>query len=192
MNGLSAAAPGAANAVTHDIEEARRYLSWLDPAARAFTFQTVDDNKERSDPALVKVINGTLDEAWLELARLNRAGAGVHVCVNETDLKGRQLANFKRVRAVFCEADDDTPRPFPIPPEAAVESSPGRWHFYWRVNGMTPEQFAAAMAVMCSSYASDKGAKDIVRVLRLPGTLNRKPRLLKPHVVTFQLRSESN
>ena len=60
------------------------------------------------------------------------------------------------------------------------------------MSGITPEQFTAAMDLMCSAYASDKGAKDIARVLRLHGTLNRKPDLLQAHLVTFHLNKESN
>ena len=175
-----------------NIEIARDFLRAIDSSARAFTFQTYDDDKVRADPKLAKTLHGTLDEVWPALVRLNSAGAAVAYCVNATDLKGRGLANIKRVRALWCEADTAEPRKFPIPPDVIVESSPGKWHFYWLVNGITPEQFTAAMDLMCSAYASDTAAKDITRVLRLPGTLNQKPQLPQPHLVQFHLKKESN
>jgi Protein of unknown function (DUF3631)/RepB DNA-primase from phage plasmid len=61
-----------------------------------------------------------------------------------------------------------------------VETSPGHYHRYWLVQGDWPaddqgrKDFASVMARMVASYGSDKSAKDISRVLRVPGFLHRK------------------
>ena len=61
-----------------------------------------------------------------------------------------------------------------------IETSPGHFHRYWLVkdNWATDAQgradFAAVMERMIASYGSDPGAKDVSRVLRLPGFLHRK------------------
>ena len=88
------------------------YLTLLAEGIEEFIFQTFDDNKQRKDPSLTRILNGSLDEHYETLCRLNAAGAGIYVTVNETDLKGRSIANILNVRAVFQEAD----RPgIPIP-----------------------------------------------------------------------------
>jgi hypothetical protein len=68
-----------------------------------------------------------------------------------------------------------------------VETSPGHFHRYWLVDGDWPadEQgridFAAVMERMVESYGSDKNAKDLCRVMRVPGFLHRKTE--KHHLV---------
>src|SRR6516165_11686347 len=89
--------------------EVERFLKALDPAPDArFTFQTFDDDKKRKkaraeanklrtkkgkklllDP-FAKIRHGTLADHYDMLAKLNANGAGIFVCVNETDGKGRE------------------------------------------------------------------------------------------------------
>jgi putative DNA primase/helicase len=65
-----------------------------------------------------------------------------------------------------------------------VETSPGHHHRYWLTSWPADDQggadHAAVMERMIQSYGSDKGAKDICRVLRVPGFLHRKA---EPHMV---------
>src|SRR5262245_6337687 len=115
-----------------------------------------------------------------EVVRLYEQGAGVYVTVNETDLRGRKSENIIRVRAVWQEDDDGFDGALPLEPSMVVETSPGHFHRYWLVEDDWPadEQgradFASVMERMVESYGSDPNAKDITRVLRLPGFLNRK------------------
>ncbi|HMK89017.1 MAG TPA: hypothetical protein VK446_05210, partial [Methylocystis sp.] len=104
------------NALAPALDHARAFLVALDPAAGAFTFQTFDDKKqlverigrngkpEKYDP-LAKIVHGPLELAAAQLTALSQQGAGVYVCVNETDLRGRKEANVKRVRALFADLD---------------------------------------------------------------------------------------
>jgi RecA-family ATPase len=107
-------------------------------------------------------------------------GAGVFVAVNQTDLKGRETGNVICVRAVWQDDDSGGPPIFPLPPSIVVESSPGKFQRYWLVDGDWPADkqgsadFAAVMGRMVAAYGSDPGAKDIARVLRVPGFLHRK------------------
>ena len=77
---------------------------------------------------------------------------------------------------------------FPLAPSLVVETSPGLFYRYWLVDGDWPadEQgrtdFAGVMACMCAQYGSDAGAKDISRVLRMPGFLHRN-NPDEPHMV---------
>src|SRR5262249_48442467 len=72
-----------------DRDEAERFLAALDPSTDRFTFQTFDDNKERKDKSLARVLHGTLAQHFKTLVKLNERGAGIFVCVNVTDFKGR-------------------------------------------------------------------------------------------------------
>jgi hypothetical protein len=56
-----------------DQNEAAGFLKNLDPCATFFTFQTFDDNKERKDCHLARVLHGTLEQHWDGLVRLNEA-----------------------------------------------------------------------------------------------------------------------
>jgi hypothetical protein len=156
---------------------ATQFLKLLDPSATGFTFQTFHDKKPPTKPELARVIESP---AMPDLLQLHTLGAGVYVTVNATDSKGRKSENITRVRAIWQEDDGGFDGKFPLAPSIVVESSPEHFHRYWLVSEEWPadEQgradFAAVMDRMVESYGSDKNAKDISRVLRLPGFLHRK------------------
>jgi hypothetical protein len=164
-------------------EPAIKFLTLLSPQLSGITFQTFDDDKARKNPALTKVIQF---QGFKELLQLNAQGAGIFITVNETDERGRKKENITHVRAVFQEDDDGFDGTFPIQPSMVIETSPGRFHRYWLVADNWPADpqghadFDAVMGRMVESYGSDKNAKDISRVMRLPGFLHRKG---KPHLV---------
>jgi hypothetical protein len=86
-----------------DLEVAARFLEIL--GAKRCTFQTFDDNAERKNRKLARILHGNLDEHADQLARSNRLGAGIFVAVNQTDSEGRKRENIKRVRAVTADLD---------------------------------------------------------------------------------------
>ena len=164
-----------------DKTQAAEFLAALDPLASQFTFQTFDDNSARKAPELASIFHGSLDQCWPHIERLNAAGAGVFVTVQETDGRGRKVENIKRIRALFHEDDGaGFVGDMPAPPQIEVESSPGKRHRYWLVDGMTPEQYRDTMQALVERHGSDPRAKDAARVLRLPGTLHNKG---TPHLV---------
>jgi hypothetical protein len=157
--------PTPTSAPVRDREAPRRFLHLLDPSAANFTFQTFDDRRNGQGP------NGKLARDTSnrdEVLRLYANGAGVFVTVNATDLTGRKSENIKRIRAVWQEDDKGHGGPFPLDPSLVIESSPNHFHRYWLVSDDWP----------------DKNAKDISRVLRLPGFLHRKYPT-QPHMVSI-------
>jgi len=152
--------------------EAQRYLSRLDNKAPTFTFQTFDDDSDRRDPSLTKILHGTLDEHWDQLVALNLKGAGIFVTPNETDGKGRKSENIKRIRALWV--DDDGNGKKPNFSHFTVATSPGKHHHYVLVNDVSLEEFAPCQQYMVENFNSDRNAKDIARVLRLPGFFHQK------------------
>ncbi|RKT47051.1 PriCT-2 domain-containing protein [Thiocapsa rosea] len=162
--------------------EAESFLTTLDEDAEAFTFQIFDDDKKRRDPAMASVLHGTLDEHWETLARSNLRGAGIFVTVNETDLKGRKKDNIIRVRTLWQEADHGDEPALPVEPHITVESSPGKYHRYILVDEAPLDEFDAVQQRLVDDYGSDPNAKDVSRVLRLPGFYHMKDRA-RPHLV---------
>jgi putative DNA primase/helicase len=159
-----------------DREEAERFLAALDPGATAWTFQTFDDDADRKREDLGRKWQGSLDQHWDTLCRLQAQGAGVFVTVNETDGKGRTAANIVRVRACFVDLDKGEPLPekFHAEPHIIVESSRSKWHVYWLVRDCPLDRFTALQERLIRAYGSDGKPKDLPRVMRLPGFVHQK------------------
>ena len=157
----------------------QHFLTRLDEDAERWTFQTFDDDRDRQDPTLTRVLHGALDEHLATLAELNRRGAGVFATINETDLCGRKKSNITRVRAVWQE-DDGEGEPLPLEPHLVVESSPGKFHRYLFVDGLDLDEHGPVQEALVELFGSDPNAKDLSRVLRLPGFYHRKG---APHLV---------
>ena len=142
-----------------------------------FTFQTFDDSPEKRRE-LVRVIHGSFSGNLPKLTELNKAGAGIFFCVNETDLKGRSSSNVTRVRALFADFDDYDPfREFDyeLKPSFVVESSPGKYHCYWLLDDELPlEQFKPLQKLLAAKLGSDPSINNLDRVLRVPGFAHQK------------------
>ena len=160
-----------------NLAEAAHFLKLLDPEATEFTFQTFDDNADRDDKSLVRVLHGSLEQLAARLSRLNAKGAGIFITINETDLKGRKAENIKKVRAVFSDLDGAPLEPVKkakLKPHIIVESSPERWHPYWRAEGIRLEDFGAIQKAIIERFDADPNIHDLPRVMRLPGFYHRK------------------
>lgn len=160
-----------------NLGEAKRFLHALDPKAKSFTFQVFDDDKSRKDKHLAHIFHGGLDKHAASLEIYNGKGAGVFVTVNETNGKGRKLSNMVRPRVIFQECDSAENYKFPLEPHLEVETSPGKFHRYWLIEPATApdwDDWSAVMEQLVKNYGSDPNAKDITRVLRLPGFFHMK------------------
>jgi hypothetical protein len=168
-----------------DDKLASRFLKILDEKAKSFTYQTFHDTEAKEkNPALAHIIAGPAHDRLLDL---HERGAGIYVTVNETSDKAiRRDANIIRVRAVWREADAANLPELPIEPSLIVKTSPGHSHEYflvaddWPADAQGRADFAAVMERMVETYKSDKNAKDLCRVLRVPGFLHRKH---EPHLI---------
>lgn len=161
-----------------NLEEAQKFLTLLDESVSFHTFQTFDDvsfddGRRRKNPDLVKIIHGDLEDSFNALETLNDRGAGVYVTVQEMDGNGRKSENLKTIRAIFQEDDGDGKK-LPLDPHIIVNTSPGKYHRYILVEGLSADEFNAVMEVIVNQYGGDKNAKDLARVLRLPGFGNNK------------------
>lgn len=156
-----------------NIEEAQRFLRLLDEEVYCHTFQTFDDTKDRKSSALVLMEHGELESKFSALESLNTSGAGVYISVQEMDGTGRKSSCVKTIRAVFQEDDGDG-KDLPLEPHIIVNTSPGKYHRYILVEDLNISEFNAVMDVIVTRFGGDKNAKDVARVLRLPGFDNHK------------------
>lgn len=89
----------------------------------------------------------------------------------------RVKANAAPVRALWGDLDgaevpkEDGERK----PTALVESSPGRYHPYWRLDEAIPPEVAEDLnRRLAASIGADPSGFDLTQLLRVPGTVNRK------------------
>lgn len=108
---------------------------------------------------------------------LAASGAGrdayfcAHLLINDQRRKGSAAL----IKALWADGDGaEIPDGFP-PPTAVVESSPGRHHYYWRldepIDAVRAESLNRAIA---NQIGTDKSGWDLTQLLRVPGTKNYK------------------
>jgi putative DNA primase/helicase len=107
------------------------------------------------------------------LTRYNNKENGIFFVVNETDgIKARDK-NIVEIRAVFLDLDGAPIQPVldeaKIEPHIIVESSPGKYHIYWLVNGVDIDLFKPIQTALAKRFKGDKSVNNPSRVLRLPG-----------------------
>lgn len=110
---------------------------------------------------------------------------------NEGDLKGRCASNVIRVRTLFVDLDGAPVEALlatEAPPHILVESSPNKWHGYWRVDDCPLDKFKERQHALADRFNGDRSVCDLPRVMRLPGFWHRKSevpfqtRLVNPNV----------
>jgi putative DNA primase/helicase len=164
-----------------DPRETKRFLDALcgaDCREEVFTFQTFSDGK--NDRSLAKTWSDTLSrETAADMERLNKAGAGIFVTVNKTDGKGRKNKNVIAVRGPFVDLDGSPIEAvqgwWSLKPYIILESSPNRYHAYWRHNGSIKlKDFKQLQLKLAVKFNGDPSVHDLPRVMRLPGAWHQK------------------
>lgn len=136
--------------------------------------------KEDSSKAPIHYHDDYSNKLALQLATQNDKGdTGIFFTVNlldESKDKGRHRTKkmVTHARAIFMDADDPQTAPltdFPIVPSIIVETSPGKYHYYWLIDEMTDDlqTWNLVQRGLIVKYNGDDNAKDMTRYLRLPG-----------------------
>jgi hypothetical protein len=91
---------------------------------------------------------------------------------------GRQKANAKEGRAIYCDADTAHPDVFRLKPSLIVESSPGRYQTWWLLDAVYPATRIALVsrqiAYAHNSEGADISSSSLTKLLRVPGSRNEK------------------
>jgi hypothetical protein len=170
------------------VADARRFLDLLAGPGATVTFQTYPEALSGGASGdYASVLHGTLDDHLDTLISLNQRGSGIFVMINEGDgitavgaHSCRTASNVKRVRAHFVDLDGAPLQPVlcaGIHPDIVVQSSEGRWHAYWLVDGCPLEDFRRVQEALNQKFDADPSVKDLPRVLRVPGFFNHKREL---------------
>jgi hypothetical protein len=163
---------------SQDITMAKRFLNHLSQDEESiFAFQIFNDRKNSGSSITPQVLCGTLNEFVDQFIRLQEQGAGIFVTINQTDGKGRKTENIVGVRAVFVDLDGGPLDPIlsaPLSPHLIIESSAGRYHAYWIVEGIELQHFSLIQKKLSSLFQGDPQVHDLARVMRLPGFLHQK------------------
>lgn len=169
--------------------DAARLLDLLAPG-EVVTFQTFDDAKGHRR-GLARILHGSLARHAATLADLNARGAGVYWMVNAGDCAGRKASNVRCIRALFVDLDGSPLEPVrtaSLQPHVVIESSPGRWHAYWRVADCSLDDFTPLQKALAARFDADPKVCDLPRVLRLPGFDHRKGQPFRCRIVEHHSR----
>jgi RepB DNA-primase from phage plasmid len=131
-----------------------------------------EKNKSQTDlPVPTKTLASK--NVYKNYSQMNDPGDyAIYFLVNESKSPTKRTkTDITRCRAVWieddvtgCERDD-----FPIPPNIVVNSSPNKFHYYWLTDTTDTEQHQLVMQTMVDSWNCDPNARDISRVMRIPG-----------------------
>lgn len=127
----------------------------------------------------VKIIRG--------LDTLNDNGAGIFMCVSETDGKGRKEENVIKIRSCYADFDDiekGLPE-FSIEPSMIVETSPKKFHVYFFSDNIPVECFRGLQEGLIHCFGSDQAVKDPSRTMRVPGFYHNKGKRYISNIVHY-------
>ena len=164
------------------------YYNFLDVFGKEHSFQTFDDKGKNRK--LIKQFHGTIKEHFHELAELNRQGAGIFFCVNESNLLGRTTEHIIKVRALFIDLDG-TPLPtkWELQPHIITNTSPGKYHAYWLVKDVPLVSFSLFQKSLANKFNSDPKVHDLPRLLRIAGFYHHKK---EPYPIKIVKYHENN
>jgi hypothetical protein len=148
-------------------------------------FRAIFDDKDAPKRRVFELF-GTFEQHMHQLRRLNDAGYGVFVQICMGDGKGGKTANITGATCFFADFDGtplENVARLGLPPHVEVETSWGKRHFYWRVEGIPLDQFSIVQKRIIRLFGSDAGVNDLARIMRMPGYLHMKnpaaPRLVQ-------------
>ncbi len=122
---------------------------------------------------------GSLRELHPWIAEHNATRYGVFIVINEAPaLREGEFVKDKDivgVRASFIDCDGKRPpKKWHVSPSIVCRRTLDRWHAYWLVDGLRPEQFKEVQKRLALHYGTDKSVSNASRVMRLPGYLHQK------------------
>lgn len=155
-----------------------------------FLFQTYASDKDDKRPGQVVCKVGTLAAHGPALAKANGLRASVAVLANENDgSRKRRTGNIRSVRALFVDLDGAPLAPVesaPLAPHIVTETSPGRFHAFWRVTGCPLADFVRVQRALAERFNADPTMADVTRCVRVPGFMHNKGEPFPSRVLTLR------
>jgi archaellum biogenesis ATPase FlaH len=117
------------------------------------------------------------DMAVLVAEDQSRKGKEVFFVASLLKAKDRHKESAAEMQALFVDCDTvgaEVPN-YLLPPTATVESSPGKHHWYWKLQvPWKPEDIEALNKRLAYAISADLSGYDATQLLRVPGTKNYK------------------
>jgi len=153
--------------------------------------------ESRDDPGKVLHFQKSIYEFGDALQKRNdKMNHGIYFTVNELNQKHsdgtRNTEMLMRLRALFMDDDnvrDEMRKDFALEPNLIVESSLGKYHYYWLIEdkNVGVDEWKRVEANLVKRYEGDKQVKDVPRIMRLPGFYHKKG---DPWFVDFMIGEE--
>jgi hypothetical protein len=103
-------------------------------------------------------------------------GREVYFCAHLLTKPQRIKENAAQVHSLWGDLDGAALPNGELKPTAIVESSPNRYHAYWRLEaGIPPKTAEQLNRRLASHIGADPSGFDLTQLLRVPGTRNNKP-----------------
>lgn len=138
-------------------------------------FRTFND-QESANTLPIKLY-GQLEDVATKLTQENQKGSGVFWVVNKGKGNEQKDVTITRVRALFVDLDGAELDPVianETKPHIVIESSPGKYHAYWKVNNFPVTEFSRYQKALAARFNGDPVVSNLSRVMRLPGFYHRK------------------
>jgi P4 family phage/plasmid primase-like protien len=157
----------------HDISQVEQFLHFLDPTESVFTFCFLDQHSK--EPLKGHgTVTLSLEELPNYLSSLDKPTA--HVTLNRTNGKGRRAAHIESARVLCVDLDRIVPVEeirslrHEFQPSCIVESSPGRYHLYWRISPtVSLDQWQKYQLALACYFSGDYNLAQITKTIRVPG-----------------------
>lgn len=159
-------------------EDIRNFLRFLahehaEPDNEIFTFSLMDAESS-SVIGNLGVFHGTIEDA-LRTLDLNPSST-LHVTLNRTNMKGRRTQHIQSARVLCVDLDrevgiDEIRSVISrYQPGMIVESSPQKFHIYWKLDSVLKlEMWSAWQLGMASHLAGDLSLRQVTHTIRVPG-----------------------
>lgn len=159
-----------------NILDIERYLSFLAGSAgesEVFTFSIMDLESTTIIPGY-GCIHAKAEEITARLLTIEPTT--LHVCLNRTNLKTRKSADIVSARVIVAEIDremslaDLRSLQEKYLPGLIVESSPGRFHLYWKIGSEVGlDKWKQIQLALSSLLGSDPSLSQVTHTIRVPG-----------------------
>lgn len=174
----------------YDVNQALEFINALTGSnTSVVTFQVFYDPKGEQSPAgIAEIWHNSLQESIEYIDYKQSQYAGVYVCINGTDNRGREIYNINNLRVLFADFDGQTEPEWVLRPHFTTARDATHGHAYWLINAddLTHDEWSILQKQISLYYGTDSQVIDPCRVARLPGTLHYKD---KSNPQTYRMTS---
>ncbi len=162
----------------YDVTQARAFIKALTGSEDSVvTFQAFYDPKGEKPPAgIAEIWHSTLEQSIEYIDYKQGQYAGIYVCINGTDLQGREIYNINNLRVLFADYDGQECPQWVIPPHFTQERDATHGHAFWLIDAgdLTHDEWSILQKQVALFYNTDEQVTDPCRVARLAGTIHYK------------------